>query len=138
MRKLHNGLRREIFAQLYLDLSTGLSEPWRQRGIAIRQSFDMVAMAGLIILNHRQNKVTTADDIQQVLGIPRSTAQRRCAFMARHGYLTIKGQECQVSDQFAAAPLLSPANFVEIENAIHRASDLLHKLNDENTDEPAA
>ena len=138
MRKLHNGLRREIFAQLYLDLSTGLSEPWRQRGIAIRQSFDMVAMAGLIILNHRQNKVTTADDIQQVLGIPRSTAQRQCKLMARHGYLTINGSECRVSDQFAAIPLLSSANFVEIENAIHRASDLLRKLNDEDTDKTAA
>jgi hypothetical protein len=138
MRELRNGMRREIFAQLYLDLSTGLSDPWRKRGIAIRQSFDLVATAGLIILNHRQNKATTAREIEQTLGIPRSTAQRQCKLMAQHGYLMINGSECRVSDQFAAAPLLSPAHFAEIESAIHRASHLLRTLNDEDTDETDA
>ncbi len=135
MRELSNGMRREIFARLHLELSTGLSDPWRQRQIAVRQSFDLVATSGLIILNHRQNKVTTAQEVERVLGIPRSTAQRQCQLMARHGYLTINGSECRVSDQFAAIPLLSSKNFVEIENAIHHASDLLRKLNGEDTDE---
>jgi hypothetical protein len=137
MHELRNGMRREIFARLHLDLSTGLSDPWRQRGIAVRQSFDLVATSGLIILNHRQNKVTTAQEVERVLGIPRSTAQRQCKLMAREGYLTINGSGCRISDQFAAIPLLSSENFAEIEAAIHRASDLLRTLNDEDTDETA-
>lgn len=138
MQKLRNGLQREIFAQLYLDMSTAFSAPWRQRGISIRLSFDMVATAGLIVLNHRQNKATTAHDIEHVLGIPRSTAQRRCALMASKGYLTFNGSECWISDQSAATPLLSSEDIVQLEAAIHRASQRLHTLNDEDTEETTA
>lgn len=131
MREIHDGKRRQIISQLYLDLSTAFSDAWRRRGVSIRQSFDMVAIAGLIFHNHRQGNATTAHEIEQRLGIPRSTVQRRCELMMRLGYLASNGGSAfHISDQGADATW-QLAQFAEIEAAIHRASHLLHTLNDE-------
>ena len=131
MRQLTNGSRREILAILYLDLNTGLSNPWRALGIKNRVARDLVAIGSIIIRNHQQNKSTSRQEIEATLGLARNTVQRRLDLLKQHGFLAGEGTGYWLSDATAKTPLLSSTQLADIEASVHRASQALRAMNDD-------
>jgi hypothetical protein len=131
VKKLVDGKQRSILATLYLNLNTRFSAPLRKEGIPNRQARDMVALVALIITNHHRNKVTTAREIEQALGLPRATVERRIKQLKKLNYLAGEGSGFYVSDAYAELQLLQGTELDEIEADIHRASTQLRELHNE-------